>query len=144
DRQRDRARRHQNHPAEDDRRRGEVPQRIRGKERRVEDGHARAVQRVRRELVVARHAQLAEADERRAGDEADRRANGRLQPAVLDRVAEKEERRENQRDAGNPGEELHPDQRLPVERRLGWAGRDGWGRWGWWGWWWRFGCRLER
>ena len=52
-------------PEEHDARRHELPQRVHGEQRRVEDGDAGAVHRVRGERVVARDAQLAD-DEQRA------------------------------------------------------------------------------
>ena len=44
-------------------------------------------------------------------------ADRRLQPALLDRVAQEEHRRDDERDAGDRREQLDADQALPVERR---------------------------
>src|SRR5207237_1298702 len=103
------------HRPEDDRGRGEVPERMRREEGRVEDGDAGAVERVRGELVAARHAHLAGGDERGPRGQADARPQPRLDPAVLHGVAEEEDRREDERHAANPREELDADERLPVE-----------------------------
>ena len=49
-------------------------------------------------------------------EDADRDANRRLQPAVVDRVPEEEHRGEHERDAGDRREQLHADELFPVER----------------------------
>ncbi|MCU1229699.1 MAG: Phenylalanine--tRNA ligase beta subunit, partial [Acidobacteria bacterium] len=93
---------HEHHHREDDAGRCEMPQRVRGKERREENRDRRAMHRVCRRLVAACDLQLADDDQHDAGDDADRAANDRLQPSLLDGVTKEEERRQHERDAGNP------------------------------------------
>ena len=81
-----------------------MPERVHGEERGVEDGDACAIHRIRGEGIVARHAQLADQQQDDAGGQSERRAHGRTEPAVFHRIAEEEERCENERDAGNPRE----------------------------------------
>ena len=103
----------------------QVPEGVRGKEGGEEDRDAGAVERVGGDLVATCGLELAEDEETQAGDDADGHPDGWLQPAALDRVAEEEDRRKGERDAGNPREELHADQALPVERRPLFLGRRG-------------------
>ena len=120
---------HQRHQQQDGQLRQQMPERVRRKEGREENRDARRVERVGRHRVALRGAQLAGDEKPRADDEADRHADRRAEPAVLDRVAEEEHGRENEGDAGDPGEELDADEALPVDgrqrpaRRRRWRGR---------------------
>lgn len=84
-----------------------------------EDRDRRAVEGVRRHRVLPRRLQLADDEERDAGQEADRHPDGRRQPALGDGVAQERDRRHDEHDAGDPGEELDADEALPVERGRG-------------------------
>ena len=50
-------------------------------------------------------------------EDADRDADRRRQPAVVDGVLEEEHRRQHERDAGDRGEHLHADELFPIEPR---------------------------
>ena len=72
--------------------------------------------------VLARRLQLAQHQEHDGHENTDSDADGRLEPALIDRVAQEKDCREHERDAGNPREQLDADQALPVE---GWRRRRG-------------------
>ena len=84
---------------------------MRGEERREQDRDRRGIERVGGHRIAARRLQLADDEQRRRDDDADEHAHRRLQPALLDRVAQEEDGREHERDAGDRGEQLHADGR---------------------------------
>ena len=117
------------HNREKDERRGrgdEIPQRVRGEERGEQNRDRRAVQGVGSRGVLARGLQLTEHEEHDGHENTDSDADGRLEPSLIDGVAQEKDCREHERDAGNPGKQLDADQALPVE---GWRGRRGGKRW---------------
>ncbi len=100
----------------------ELPAVVGRKERREQHHDGGAVHRVRRHGVASGGLQLAARQQPRADCEANRHPHGRLQPALLHRVADEQYGRDRERDAGDPGEEPHADQLLPVKRRRSWRG----------------------
>ena len=94
----------------------EVPPGVPGEDRGEENREARRVEGVRRDGVAARGLELADDEKDDSREKADRHLHRRRQPPVVDRVAQKEDRADRQEDSGDPREELHADEALPVER----------------------------
>ena len=94
----------------------EVPQRMRRKECREENRDAGGIERVGGGGITARNFQLARREQCQRHQHADDHAHRRFEPSALHRVAEKENRGDDERDAGNRRKQLDADQALPVER----------------------------
>jgi hypothetical protein len=119
DRQQHRDGRDQDQQTEGRRRWNQAPQRVGREERREENGDGRGIERVRRHAILLCRAQLAHDEKRDGDDDADRDAHRRSEPASIERVAEEEDRREDECDAGDRREEFHAHQLFPVERDPG-------------------------
>ena len=105
----------------------QIPERVRGVERREEDRDRRRVERVGRHRVLARRFELADDEQCRRDDDADGDADRWSEPSLLDRVAQEEDRGEHERDARDRREQLHADEGFPVDRERRDARR--WLRW---------------
>ena len=95
----------------------EVPPGVPGEDRREENREARRVEGVRGDRVTARGLELAGDEEPDSREEADRHLDRRRQPPVVDRVAQEKDRADRQEDSGDPREQLHADEALPVDAR---------------------------
>ncbi len=103
----------------------QVPARMRGEERREQDRDRRGVHRVRGDHILARGLAIAHDQQRDRDDDADDHAHRRLQPSLIERVAQEEHRGEHERDAGDRREQAHADELFPVERSRRWRRRFG-------------------
>ena len=109
------------------RRGDQIPQRVGGEECREQNRDRGGIERVGGVRILPRGFELAGDEQPDRDGQTDQHPHLRLQPALLHRVAQEQQRRQHQRDAGNRREQLHADQALPVERRRRRRRRRGWG-----------------
>src|SRR5947209_5708230 len=85
----------------------------------VEERDAGGVERVGGPCITTRALHLTQHEAHDAGNDPDRELDLRRQPAVLHGVADEESAGEEERERSDNREELHANERFPIERSPG-------------------------